>query len=157
MSRAQEPVTIPGSSQCAGCDDASRVQDGPASGVASPASVLVVDDDPGVRHAMRRALERRGYRVHEADSGRDALAHLQARADVGFVVTDLVMAKGSGGWLLAQIGYEYPHLLSRTVVMSGASATTAAAHLASRWRCPVLAKPFSAPQLAGTLAQLGAT
>ena len=116
--------------------------------------VLVVDDDAGLRAAVRRALERRAYIVIEAAGGRDALALLGDGLAVDYVVTDLRMADGSGGWLLAQIGYEYPHLLERIVVMSGDTAATAAAHLATRWRCPVLRKPFSAPQLAGTLAGL---
>ena len=121
---------------------------------ASMPVVLVVDDDAGLRAAVRRALERRSYSVVEAVGGRDALASLADGLRVDYVLTDLLMADGSGGWLLAQIGYEYPHLLPRTVVMTGDSAAVAAAHLATRWRCPVLTKPFTAPLLAGTLAGL---
>lgn len=113
--------------------------------------VLVVDDDAGLRAAVRRALERRDYAVVEATGGREALAALADGVNVDYVLTDLRMADGSGGWLLAQIGYEHPHLLDRTVVMSGDNAGTAAAHLATRWRCPVLSKPFTGPQLAGML------
>lgn len=129
----------------------------PTSGVVpadGPPVVLVVDDDAGLRAAVRRALERRAYAVVEASGGREALATLADGVAVNFVVTDLRMADGSGGWLLAQIGYEHPHLLPRTVVMSGDTAGVAAAHLASRWRCPVLTKPFTAPQLADALARL---
>ena len=117
--------------------------------------VMVVDDDPSLRASVRRALERRGHAVGEARGGRDALAQLCDGLAVSFIVTDLRMADGSGGWLLAQLGYDYPHLLERTVVMAGDAAGAAAAHLAARWHCPVLTKPFSAPQLSGALARLG--
>ncbi len=35
--------------------------------------ILVIDDEDGIRRALRTVLERVGYRVREARSGRDAL------------------------------------------------------------------------------------
>lgn len=46
-------------------------------------SVLVIDDEPSVRHMLRLVLEREGYRVDEADGGEGALAKV---ADGGFDV-----------------------------------------------------------------------
>jgi DNA-binding NtrC family response regulator len=113
--------------------------------------VLVVDDDASVREAMRRFLEREGYSVLESASGQGAIALLRAGTAVRFVITDLTMNDGSGGWLLAQLGYEYPALLRRTLVVSGNAQSASAAHVVARWRCPILPKPFGTAALVGAL------
>jgi two-component system C4-dicarboxylate transport response regulator DctD len=121
---------------------------------ALPPAVLVIDDDASMRAAVRRFLEREGYAVTECASGRDALARLHEGAAVQFVVTDLKMKDGSGGWLLAQLGYEFPALLPRTLVVSGDAGGAAAAHVVARWRCPILPKPFGAAELIDALREL---
>jgi two-component system response regulator MprA len=52
--------------------------------------LLVVDDEPAVRDALRRALELEGYRVELAEDGADALARIAAR-EPDAVVLDLLM------------------------------------------------------------------
>jgi hypothetical protein len=66
------------------------------------------------------------------------------------------MTDGSGGWLIAQLGYEYPALLSRTLLVTGDAMGASAAHVASRWRCPMLPKPFTGAQLVDALRKLEA-
>lgn len=114
-------------------------------------AVLLVEDDASVRELARRCLEANGLVVREAESGRQALTMLREGIDVAAIVTDLTMADGSGGWLLAQLAYEYPRLLPRVVVVTGDADGAAAAHVAARWRCPVLPKPFSVRQLVGAV------
>jgi CheY-like chemotaxis protein len=126
---------------------------GPPPGTERPI-VLVVEDDPVMRAVVRHQLERGGYSVVESSSGREALALLRRGTAPGFLVTDLRMADGSGGWLIGQVGYEFPSLVARTVVISGDATSAAAAHVSARWRCPVLAKPFDGQQLVDTLIQL---
>ena len=116
--------------------------------------VLLVDDDASIRAAMRRFLECEGYSVLESASGREALALVRERRDVRLVVTDLTMANGSGGWLLAQLGYEYPALLRRTLVVSGDADSASAAHVTARWQRPMLSKPFGIGALAAALREL---
>ena len=59
------------------------------------ASVLVVDDDPAVRSALRRALEMDRYRVEAAEDGQIALDRLDdERFDA--VVLDLNMPNVDG-------------------------------------------------------------
>ena len=41
--------------------------------IATPTTVLVVDDEDGIRHALNRFLSRLGYRVLQAASGAEAL------------------------------------------------------------------------------------
>jgi CheY-like chemotaxis protein len=58
-------------------------------------SVLIVDDDPGIRLLLVTFLGRRGFRVLEARNGREALAAMRAgHADL--VVMDLMMPEVSG-------------------------------------------------------------
>jgi two-component system cell cycle sensor histidine kinase/response regulator CckA len=116
--------------------------------------ILVVDDDPMMRTVMRHQLEGGGYAVVESASGREALALLREGTAPRFLVTDLRMADGSGGWLVGQVGYEFPDLLTRTVVISGDATSAAAAHVRARWRCALLAKPFDGRQLVATITQL---
>jgi CheY-like chemotaxis protein len=121
--------------------------------------VLVADDDATMRALVRTMLERGGYHVVESASGREALQRLREGLAPHFLVTDLRMPDGSGGWLVCQVGYEFADLLARTVVISGDAASAAAAHVVARWRCPVLAKPFEGSLLVSTLAEMasGAT
>lgn len=125
----------------------------PAAGAESPV-VLVADDDATVRAVVRSQLERRGYHVVESSSGRDALCRLREGAAPRFLVIDLRMPDGSGGWLVSQVGYEFPRLISRTVVITGDAGSAMAAHVAARWGCPVLPKPFDGLELVDTLLDL---
>jgi two-component system KDP operon response regulator KdpE len=57
--------------------------------------ILIVDDEPQLRRALRRALEGHGYAVREAEDGASALAEVQAfKPDV--VLLDLVLPDMSG-------------------------------------------------------------
>ena len=112
--------------------------------------VLLVDDDAMTRTMARHILEKHAFEVVEAAGGREALAKLRGGPFPDFLVTDLKMADGSGGWLVSQVGYEFPALVARTVVITGA----AAAHVAARWQCPVVAKPFTEADLLGAIESL---
>jgi CheY-like chemotaxis protein len=59
--------------------------------------VLIVDDDAGVRRALRRALESAGLTCRVAASGRQALARV-AEAWPDLVVLDLTLAGALDGW-----------------------------------------------------------
>jgi CheY-like chemotaxis protein len=66
------------------------------------ATILLVDDDPAARYAMRRALELVGHTVMEAADGQEALAlHRVTPADV--VVTDILMPNKDGLELIEAI------------------------------------------------------
>jgi two-component system, OmpR family, response regulator MprA len=54
------------------------------------AHLLVVDDEPAVREALRRALELEGYRVELAEDGADALARIAATQPDALVL-DILM------------------------------------------------------------------
>jgi CheY-like chemotaxis protein len=53
-------------------------------------SILVVDDDPGLREILRRNLQEDGWRVLEAENGAEALERLSAERPAA-VILDLIM------------------------------------------------------------------
>lgn len=54
-------------------------------------TVLVVDDEEGVRAVARRILEGAGYAVLEAGNGQEALDVMASKARVDFLIADLDM------------------------------------------------------------------
>src|SRR6185295_829464 len=67
--------------------------------MAEPATLLVADDDPGLRESRERTLTREGYKVVLASDGRAALERVQA-GGVDLIVTDLRMPGLTGLELL---------------------------------------------------------
>src|SRR3954462_12087485 len=70
--------------------------------MASPAHVLVVDDDGHIREVMRFALEKAGYRVSEAPDGSRAFELLKA-GSFDLIVLDIVMPEDDGLTLCRKI------------------------------------------------------
>ncbi len=68
---------------------------------------LVVDDEPRLRHVLRRLMESDGFACAEAASGLEALSVLRERA-VTVVLTDLRMPQMDGIELLRQVRARYP-------------------------------------------------
>jgi putative nucleotidyltransferase with HDIG domain len=70
-------------------------------------SVLIVDDEPSVRHLMRRWLESRGYSVAVA-AGADIALEVMAAAPTAVALCDLHMPGRDGLWLADQLRREHP-------------------------------------------------
>jgi CheY-like chemotaxis protein len=120
-------------------------------------NILVIDDEPDVRDAVKRVLERAGYSVRTADNAMDALAELE-RVATDVVITDIIMPKINGVQAIESIRKAFPSV--RIIAISGggnfgistyqptaitttaylASAEVAGAHLA-------LTKPFESGDL----------
>jgi two-component system response regulator AtoC len=83
-------------------------------------SVLVIDDDDGIRKLCLLLFVRNGYRVECASNGREGLDRLRAD-DYDAVILDLMMREVSGFDLLDVIEKENPKLLRHIVVATGAS------------------------------------
>lgn len=66
------------------------------------ASVLVVDDEPGVLEGITLLLELEGFRVAQASDGRQALDRL-SQTPCDLVVTDLMMPDMDGAELIDAI------------------------------------------------------
>ncbi len=69
--------------------------------------VLVVDDEPSIRHFMGRALAQAGFDIGYACDGADAIRQ-SALGRYGLIVLDLVMPDMDGRAVLSQILREQP-------------------------------------------------
>jgi CheY-like chemotaxis protein/CRP-like cAMP-binding protein len=79
--------------------------------------VLLVDDEPQVLNALQRLLRSDRYQLYIANSGAEALTHLeQTRIEV--VISDIRMPGMSGNELLAQIAARWPDI-SRIALTGG--------------------------------------
>ena len=81
------------------------------------ATILVVDDEPGILGLVSMQLQRKGYTVLAVDSGLEALSVLASRADVTLVLSDCDMPNMSGPDLDKVILARWPHIA--VVAMSG--------------------------------------
>ena len=74
---------------------------------ARPESVLVVDDESGIRDLMSRWLKSVGFLVKTASNAEDALDSLRARP-AAVALCDINMPGHNGLWLADRIRREYP-------------------------------------------------
>lgn len=110
-------------------------------------TVLIVDDDQAVRTLVRKFLEKVGYRVAEAWSGRSALAQLASGEPPDLVVSDLKMADGTGYWFLRELSKDFPETLKRTIILTGDPSESTVDQLREETGCPVVRKPFDLHEL----------
>ena len=110
-------------------------------------TILVVEDEPAVRHLVRSLLRRRGYTVFEAGNGIEALKIWQEHGDhISLVLTDMVMPDGVSGQELARrLRAENPGL--KVVFSSGYSAEIAGRELKLADGENFLQKPFTSEAL----------
>ncbi|MBO3760659.1 response regulator [Ciceribacter sp. L1K22] len=111
------------------------------------AIVLLVEDEEAVRRGGKRMLETRGYTVHEAGSGVEALdimEELDGKVDI--VVSDVVMPEMDGPSLLRELRKNYPDL--KFIFVSGYAEDAFARNLPADAKFGFLPKPFSLKQLA---------
>ena len=74
-------------------------------------SVLVVDDEQGLRELVCRTLQAEGYATLEAGDGAEALNVMETAADqVDLVVTDVVMPSMDGRELGRRLSQRWPDL-----------------------------------------------
>jgi CheY-like chemotaxis protein len=77
---------------------------------------LVIDDEPGIVHALTRVLQRDGYVVETAGNGRDGLAALQRkRYDV--ILCDLRMPELDGRAFYTHLRQRAPRLCQRVIFL----------------------------------------
>jgi two-component system cell cycle sensor histidine kinase/response regulator CckA len=110
-------------------------------------TLLLVEDNDAIREISARALRRRGYTVHEARNGEEAIewtAKSSRKADM--LITDVVMPGLSGPNLAARLMQQNPRL--RVLYMSGYTDDATEVHGTFWGGVPLLQKPFTPTQLA---------
>jgi len=110
-------------------------------------TILVVEDEEGVRLLVRRSLETLGYTVLEARNGRDALRVYQEHGGViSLVVTDVVMPEMHGQELATRLKRMQPGL--KVIYMSGYPADAIGQFGVVDTDSHFLGKPFTSTALA---------
>ena len=106
--------------------------------------VLVIDDEPVVREAVRRILEGDGLRVEGAEDGASGLAHPAART-CRLVLCDLMLPDLPGMEVLKSLHAERPDL--PIVMITGFATPDHALRARDAGAIDFLAKPFEAGEL----------
>jgi putative two-component system response regulator len=106
---------------------------------------LVVDDEPGVRRAVRRMLEVQGFTCYEAGSGREALAVLAGTGELPLIVSDLRMPELDGMGFLAEVRRRFPD--TAVVMLSGMAETSVAVECLRQGAADFLTKPVSVAEM----------
>jgi len=115
--------------------------------------VLVVDDEPGLRRTLERAL--RGHH-HEVVSVADPNSAYQILGESIFdlVLLDLRLPQMAGDTFFLAIVRRWPRLLGRVVLMSGDAVEPQPDWPVELAACPILHKPFSLETLLTTVNQV---
>ena len=119
---------------------------------ASRLRVLVVEDQPEVRLALRTLVERLGAEVREADSAERALAVL-AQWVPHVVIADIELGAVSGLALLVNLRERHPQL--RTLVVTGFGTIERAVEAMRQGAANFLTKPFDEAEILDEVARLG--
>jgi signal transduction histidine kinase/ActR/RegA family two-component response regulator len=112
-------------------------------------TLLVVEDEPAVRRAVQRNLERLGYHVIAACDGEDALRLAGTLAGIDLLVTDVVMPGIDGPQLACELRAKWRDL--PVLFVTGYSADRLARSDAIGPHDRVLEKPYQLEELARTI------
>jgi PAS domain S-box-containing protein len=141
----------------AGSDVRARPADGPAepAGAAERGSetVLLVEDNDGVRAMARQALMASGYAVIEARQGEEALALAEGRLDaIGVVLTDVVMPVMGGRELASRLRAIRPDI--KIIFTSGYTDDEVVAQHVLETAAAFIQKPFVPAALGRTVREV---
>jgi two-component system cell cycle sensor histidine kinase/response regulator CckA len=118
-------------------------------------TILLVEDEEGLRALNARGLASRGYTVLEAGNGVEAIEVLDREGRVDLVVSDVVMPEMDGPTLLRELRRRDPGV--KVIFVSGYAEDAFAKNLPSNEKgeeqYAFLAKPFTLKQLVATVKQ----
>ena len=109
------------------------------------ATILIIDDEAGIRAILRTALEAAGYEVTEAANGRQGLEQYR-HAPVDLIITDVAMPELNGLDLILELTRQFIH--AKVIAISGVGEKTQALDVAKLLGARrTIQKPFSMPLL----------
>ena len=109
-------------------------------------TILLVEDEEGLRQLNARGLASRGYTVLEAGNGVEAIDVLEkSDGQIDLVVSDVVMPEMDGPTLLRELRTRNPTL--KIIFVSGYAEDAFQKHLPADGQFAFLAKPFTLKQL----------
>ncbi len=112
-------------------------------------TILIVEDENGLRDFAAELLRSVGYEVLEAENGEDALRLLKESPTkkIHLVLTDVIMPRMGGKELVKQVKSLYPDM--KILMMSGYTGSSSEDE--GELGVPFLQKPFSLKQLSSKL------
>lgn len=114
-------------------------------------SVLVVDDEPGMRLALQANFQRVGWHVETASGSSEALRKFTANA-FPLVVTDVRMPDGDGLNLMRQVRHSSPS--TAVILLTAFGNVPEAVKAIQGGACDYLTKPVSFEQLQSTVTRV---
>lgn len=123
-------------------------EDKPGPDLTGVGTILLVEDEDAVRVFSARALRNKGYLVHEARSGEEALIVLEKEGGdrIDLTVTDVVMPQMDGPTLYKHIREKWPNM--KVIFVSGYTEDRLREQFKSGETIYFLPKPFTLKQLA---------
>jgi CheY-like chemotaxis protein len=114
-------------------------------------TLLVVEDDPSLRHLTRGVLEKLGYEVLSAANGQEGLRVVQEhkRSTIRLVITDVIMPLMGGRVMADWLKTTYPDL--KILFTSGYTDDAIAQHGVLEPGIAFLPKPYNPATLARTV------
>lgn len=120
---------------------------------APPATILVIDDEPGITSALAYLLRRSGYTVEDAANGHIALAKLQKQT-YEVILCDLRMPELDGPGFYQALRQRHPELVQRIIFLTGDTLSPEARTFLESVDGPRLAKPFRAADVRRLVQQM---
>jgi two-component system, cell cycle sensor histidine kinase and response regulator CckA len=109
-------------------------------------TILLVEDEEGLRALNARGLQSRGYTVIEAGNGIEALQEMEKRGgEVDIVVSDVVMPEMDGLALMRELKKRKPDI--KIIFVSGYAEDAFDKNLPDQTQFNFLPKPFTLKQL----------
>jgi excisionase family DNA binding protein len=133
--------------------DAFLERSGPGGKPKDGPTVLVVDDDPGVRQVVRLSLELEGYLVKEAGGAEEGLAAVENEAP-DLILLDVMMPHVDGWEMLRRIQERHGAGSIPIVMFSGKVDAQTAAQATARGAQGFVGKPFDPQQLVDQAKQI---
>ncbi|AMV27255.1 Blue-light-activated protein [Gemmata sp. SH-PL17] len=133
--------------RCAPEPPRSGIRPAPVALATGTETVLLIEDEDGVRALARNMLRKCGYTVLEARDGDDAVRlAAQYPGRIGLVLTDVIMPRQNGRDVAARVAQIHPE--ARVLFMSGYTDDVIIRHGVTRAEVSFLQKPFSLTALA---------
>jgi two-component system, cell cycle sensor histidine kinase and response regulator CckA len=118
----------------------------PAAALRGAETVLIAEDEDGVRELLRKVLSDHGHAVLEARHGRDALLVAERyERPIDLVIADVVMPELGGGELVERLLTRRPNV--KVLYISGYTNDEVVRRGVSRTDAHFLQKPFTAQEL----------
>lgn len=109
-------------------------------------SILVVDDEPGVRAVLESQISAQGYKVISAGEGKEALEKVYAEKP-DLMVLDFILPGMEGTEIILKLKSDKATMRIPIIVVTGADIGKARAQILNSFSIPALAKPWHEHEL----------